>query len=577
MIRLNSIVLVLTMLISFALYRLLNNKESDHEVVQQKLFHDPSYLIKFGSSDVRYDMNKPPVIDTSTTWQARGWKGEKISHQILIWSHEPMERIQIKPFPFKTENHHIISADQIQSYKTDYVWTDTLSPKGDNCEMPKGLDSSRVEDIIGEKLSTVSITSNTCKTIWLSILIPTNAYPGDYEGTISCTHNGKLLARLTIHLKVTDRTLPPSGSFGFHLDLWQNPYAIARVHKVKPWSENHFTVMKPYFKMLAEAGQKVITASIIYDPWNSQTLDIYQSMIRWNKTKEGTWQFDYTIFDRWVDFMISLGIDQQINCYSMIPWNNRFYYHDMLLNRDTFLVTRPGDSAYAHHWSVMIKDFTRHLKSKNWFQKTMIAMDERTLQDMQAAIRVIKSVDPAWKISLAGGYHPEIESELNDYCIASNLNFPEDVLNKRKSKHQYSTFYTACPENKPNIFTFSPPSETAFMGWYAAAKQLDGYLRWAYNSWPSDPLKDSRFGSWPGGDTYFVYPGPYSSIRFEKINEGIAAYEKIRILRDVFNTSHDSTGLIKLQSILQNISIRNLEHRSAKEMIEDANRKLNEL
>ena len=46
-----------------------------------------------------------------------------------------------------------------------------------------------------------------------------------------------------------------------------------------------------------------------------------------------------------------------------------------------------------------------------------------------------------------------------------------------------------------------------------------------------EPLRDSRFRTWPAGDTYVVYPGGRSSIRFERLREGIQDAEKIRILR----------------------------------------------
>ena len=59
-------------------------------------------------------------------------------------------------------------------------------------------------------------------------------------------------------------------------------------------------------------------------------------------------------------------------------------------------------------------------------------------------------------------------------------------------------------------------------------------MRWAYNSWPKQPNEDSRFGNWPAGDTYLVYPEG-SSIRFERLVEGIQAYEKIRLLRPELN------------------------------------------
>jgi hypothetical protein len=101
----------------------------------------------------------------------------------------------------------------------------------------------------------------------------------------------------------------------------------------------------------------------------------------------------------------------------------------------------------------------------------------------------------------------------------------------RAEKGYVTTWYVCCADRFPNIFTFSDPAEAAFIGWYTTAAGFDGFLRWAYNSWVKDPLVDSRFRSWPAGDTYAVYPGGRSSIRFERLREGIQDAEKIRLLR----------------------------------------------
>jgi hypothetical protein len=77
------------------------------------------------------------------------------------------------------------------------------------------------------------------------------------------------------------------------------------------------------------------------------------------------------------------------------------------------------------------------------------------------------------------------------------------------------------------------------MGWYAIAHGYDGFLRWAYDAWPADPVRDARHTLWPAGDCFFVYPGGNSSIRFEKLREGIVDFEKIRILRDLASKSPD--------------------------------------
>jgi hypothetical protein len=79
---------------------------------------------------------------------------------------------------------------------------------------------------------------------------------------------------------------------------------------------------------------------------------------------------------------------------------------------------------------------------------------------------------------------------------------------------------------------FSPPVEGRWISWYTAAHHYDGFLRWAYDAWPQDPMRDARFGSWGAGDAYLIYPGGNSGIRFEKLREGFVDYEKIRILKE---------------------------------------------
>lgn len=69
------------------------------------------------------------------------------------------------------------------------------------------------------------------------------------------------------------------------------------------------------------------------------------------------------------------------------------------------------------------------------------------------------------------------------------------------------------------------------MGLYASARNLSGFLRWAYDSWTEDPLWDTKHVTWQAGDAFLVYPNARSSFRFERLREGIQQYEKIRLLR----------------------------------------------
>jgi len=112
--------------------------------------------------------------------------------------------------------------------------------------------------------------------------------------------------------------------------------------------------------------------------------------------------------------------------------------------------------------------------------------------------------------------------------------------------------------------------ESAWLAWYAANKKFNGYLRWAYNCWNEEPLTDTRFRSWSAGDTYLVYPGPRTSIRFERLIEGIQDYEKIQSLQTTFQQNNQQDKLNQLQLVLKAFEISALKEQAAGDMLKKA-------
>lgn len=105
---------------------------------------------------------------------------------------------------------------------------------------------------------------------------------------------------------------------------------------------------------------------------------------------------------------------------------------------------------------------------------------------------------------------------------------------------------------------------------------MDGYLRWAYNSWTKNPLVDSRFITWPAGDTYMIYPGPLSSLRFEKLIEGAQDFEKIRQLKSFYKKNKQTKQLNELNNALEMFDIKSLATTTADEMLKKVKPLLNQ-
>jgi hypothetical protein len=559
---------------------LTDTKPHDNESLWNQIPASPQ--ISWGNVDTRYPKRNIPRLTQTNTWKTKAWKGERINAQAVIWTKNTLTDMKITVSDLKSATS-LIPASEIKPSFVRYVMTDELNKDGKGAcghRPDKTLwDSSLVADPLCRP-ELKEIKACTAQPLWIQVRIPSHneIHPGAYRGAV--TISGKEIENLTLNLEitVTNRILPAPSDWKFHLDLWQNPYAVARYHNLPLWSKAHFEAMRPLIKLLADAGQKVITTTIMHKPWNGQTEDHFDSMVSKIKNPDGSWEYDYTVFDLWVEFMISMGIDRQINCYTLIPWALRFDYYDRATNRVQFIETQPGETAYSDYWNGFLKNFATHLRNKGWFERTAITMDERSPQAMTEAIRVIRQADPAFKISFAGNYPPETEHDIYDLCIAYGQEFPKDVKTAREKAGKISALYTCCSEARPNTFTFSPPAEATWIGWHAAAGNYDGYLRWAYNSWTKDPLLDSRFRTWAAGDCYLVYPHGYSSIRLERLIEGIQDYEKIQILRKEFTDKKATGKLKKLSTLLTPFtSSENINTRNATEDVTRARKILNDL
>ena len=394
--------------------------------------------VSWGTIDVRYAKHQLPALKKTTNTSLKGWRGERVNAQAVVWTGTELKDLNFSFTDFKDKKGNSLSGDALTAGFVRYVMTDELNKDGRGaCGYRKSVDfdSLLVADPIDSELKTMALPARTVQPIWVQCWIPQSAVPGTYKGQLLVNDGSNLLQRLNLEITVSSRVLPQPSEWAFHLDLWQSPYAVARYYQVPLWSQEHLDAMRPLMKMLANAGQKIITATLTHKPWNGQTEDYFDTMVTWIKRADGTWTFDYTIFDRWVEFMMSVGIDKQINCYSMVPWKLSFQYYDQATNSLKFVKTAPGEQAYEEMWVAMLASFAKHLKEKGWFDICTIAMDERPMDVMQKTLKVIRKADPDFKVSLAGNYHAEIEPDLYDYCIVIGQNYPEDVRLRRKAEN----------------------------------------------------------------------------------------------------------------------------------------------
>lgn len=474
----------------------------------------------------------PTADQTQPAVRLVGWRGERVSAQVVAWSPESLGKWG--------GSRGGISCSALQPVAGG-------QPLQAVCMgvSPTEAHGKRVADVLGYGVLYADgfPGGNKPHAFWLQLDIPADAAPGVYRGTL--TMNGGYVgkpyyapadgATLPVEVVVEDGVLPAPSDWKFHLDLWQHPQSIACKHKVAAWSPEHFEAMRPYMQMLAAAGQKVITCTLLDEAWNGQTHDPFPSNIAWIKGKDGKWRYDFSAFDAWVEFMMNeIGIREQISCYTMVPWHMKVRYLDEATGKYEHIKLDVKAPIWEQTWGPFLTAFRAHLQQKGWLNKTCIALDERPDHMARAAKAMVDKYAPELRIVSAVDKPSAFTREVYDLSpiITHADTVMGDLLAERKAKGYKTTIYVCLHPQKPNTFTFSPPAEAEWLGLFVAANGLDGFLRWAYNSWNADPLKCTDFGKWPSGDCFLVYPGAQSSIRFERLRDGIEAAEKIRLLRE---------------------------------------------
>ena len=352
------------------------------------------------------------------------------------------------------------------------------------------------------------------------VSVPRTAKPGIYSWG-------------SMDIEVIDRELPPPSEWKYYLDLWQHPWAVARYAKVQPFSKAHYAAMRPLWELLATAGQKVITATLVDQPWNHQCRDGYGTMVSARRDASGRMSFDFSVFDEYVAFARSCGLGPHIACYSICPWGERVGWADAD-GRKVVVRAKPGTKEFEDFWGPFLDSFAAHLKGKGWFDDTLMALDERAPEDVKIIVDFVQAHAPGMKIALAGNRKPSDFKGVELYSYSQFLGRMTDdffaEVPERQAKGYITTYYVL-GNRSTNIA--GPIARYYWIGAYSSMVGLDGMLRWAWNSWPEDPFADASFRyTWAAGAVYLAYPGGVPSYRFLELRNGIVAAEKVRILKE---------------------------------------------
>ncbi|MBP3571723.1 MAG: DUF4091 domain-containing protein [Clostridia bacterium] len=403
------------------------------------------------------------------------------------------------------------------------------------------------------------LPASSVASVWLQIETAADALPGIYTGTVTVTADGmETPETLTLSVEVIALTRP-EGDIPF--EIWQYPYSSNRYYSGKT-TEEYFgngveglwnTHLDPAYeaglvsqiRLYKKAGGTSVTVTVTEDAWNSQTPDPYPSMVKWTQNKDGSFAFDYTDFDYFVELNEQNGVTGNIMAFSIVDWANRITYYSERSGKVVSENLTVGSERWKKVWTAFLTDFMAHTKEKGWFDRTYMAMDERPADVVEAALDVIESVKDengqCFKTALAVfTFDTEyLFDRVTDLSLAFAMTPSRlsTITEHRRRLGLTTTLYTCGAQNSA---LSNPPIESLYTLWYARQRGADGFLRWALDAFNADPLNSSDHRLFAAGDIYMIYPDvkdakkptAHSSARFEKLAEGVRDIAKFNWLME---------------------------------------------
>ena len=520
-----------------------------------------------------YDAAKTTFTDT---WADTAWRGDERVSKIGVATRDAeVKNVRIEASDFTNENGDTLAAANVEA-----KWLRTVNARE---YRGAGGNVKAYPDIIYYENTGHDIPAESLALAWVTVSVPTDTKPGTYTGTLTVKADGVDAAtKLTYTLEVIDLEQPTTDEVGYEVQLWQHPFSVSGYYFANStanaarttgtnadistfMSDEHKDLMRGSLKEYASIGGHDLVANIVEEAWNHQSYYGDTSMVTWIKRADGSWDFDYTLYDKWLAFAEECGVIDpaagigKIKCYSMVSWGG-FRYLDETTGKMTALpasVTQ-GSEEWRAMWKAFLKDFKAHSDDLGTWDITYISMDERNYNQLKPVVDLVKDVEKTEGFDIKLSSALNVDADTNIISLSGdiedismnimNINHEAEfrkLADERSEKGLTTTIYN-CTGGYPNNFMRNDPGDNYWTMWYALSTHTDGYLRWAWDNWVNDMFGNATYRYWEPGDGWFIYPlesaadlsknpdGFYSTPRYEMLKKGIRDVCKALYLKKNF-------------------------------------------
>lgn len=386
----------------------------------------------------------------------------------------------------------------------------------------------------------IELTAGQTHAMLLDVEVARDASPGVYQGTLEL-RSGDGRATAPFSLEVHKTTLPPAYRLHSVHWFWPMPENLTSEEPPAWWSERHWELIQNSGRELRRFGDDTVLTPLI---------DGRESLIRVSRSEQGTYEFDYDRFDRWVEMFLDLGFETFAGRHVVNMGPDVWVVEQSSGKTVPLLKDSKDQEAWQQFLPIFYQSLARHLAEKGWTERYLQHQydEPKDADRYQALAGLARANLPGIRTIDAINSRPEVFSPLVDIHVFNLITLLRnaELAEQRRTEGKAVWLYhcTSPYPPYPNRHLDRPLSECRLWPWICYKWRADGFLYWAANLYRGADEYKTSIGPFPNGsqdpghppgDAWFYYRGPdglQPSMRIVAFRSGLIDHTLLTMLAE---------------------------------------------
>ena len=142
--------------------------------------------------------------------------------------------------------------------------------------------------------------TGTAVAVWVTVRVPKDAKPGTYQSRLTIQADGSKPVTAPVQLSVGEWPLPDTQDWRTWVELIQSPDTLAIEYDLPQYSDRHWKMIARSFEYMGDVGSRVLHIPLLcHTNFGNE-----QSMVRWIRKSDGTYDFDFSIAEKYLDLAV---------------------------------------------------------------------------------------------------------------------------------------------------------------------------------------------------------------------------------------------------------------------------------